>query len=346
MLIRQLYAGGWLAQGLRPIGALYGLVMRMRRLYYTHCNKKRASSIASLVVGNLTVGGSGKTPLVLAITQHLGQRGWHPAIISRGYRAQAPHFPYAVQPQDSPDQAGDEPLFMALSSRVPVIIGPDRHADMALAAARQCDIAVLDDGYQHLALQPDLSFVVMDGERGFGNAYCLPAGPLSEPVSALVAVDAIIIHGAAVDVSPTTAPITRNDTGNHVHGKISFNMLLRPTALAPLNERDSPQDLAWLGGTRVHAVAGIGYPQRFFKQLEALGAQVIPHPFPDHHVVSPQDFAHLHDTPIVMTAKDAVKCRHFALENAWVLHVEAQLDEAFWPWLDQQLQRIKEAREH
>lgn len=288
-----------------------------------------------MVVGNLTVGGSGKTPLVLEIAKHCAV-DWKPAIVSRGYGAHMDQFPYLLQSTDNARDVADEPLVLFRHSGLPVVIGPDRHADIALAKeARHCDLAVLDDGFQHAALEPDLSLIVVEGQRVFGNGQCLPAGPLREPLDGLSRADAIICHGRLMRELPPIAAT-----------KPIFHMRLQATHLASLDPRLPDRELDWLRGQRVHAVAGIGHPERFFYHLQMLDAFPIPHPFPDHHGYSLRDFLGMHDAPIVMTAKDAVKCHRFALENAWVLHVKAELDPEFWIWLDDRLAHLRKAHEH
>lgn len=334
LVSRQWYQGGWLAALLRPWGAVYCQLSRLRAGLYEKLHKRRRGALPALVVGNLTAGGSGKTPLVLALAEYLHERGWQPALVSRGYRAHPPRLPYPVQPGDEPGQAGDEPLFLARRSGLPVVIGPDRLADIEFAARRGCDVAVLDDGFQHLALLPELSLIVVDGARGFGNGRCLPAGPLREPLAALTRADALVIHGTSAPLPPDVA------------GKPVFSMTLQATGLVPVAPDLPAHALGWLRGRRVHAVAGIGHPERFFRQLEALGARPVPHPFPDHHVFVAADFARMQDAPVVMTEKDAVKCRQLSLPDAWALRVEARLPAAFWRWLDAQLQFLGRSRDH
>lgn len=326
LVTRQWYAGGTLSTALRPLGALYCVASRLRAGFYAR-GRRRSARLPSLVVGNLTAGGSGKTPLVLAIARHLVQTGWRPALVSRGYRAHPPGFPYLVSPADDPTQAGDEPLLLAQRSGLPVVIGPDRLADVDwLFEHQKTDIVVLDDGFQHLRLMPDLSFVVVDGQRGFGVARCLPAGPLREPLSALGRADALIANGSWVPSESILAL-----------GLPVFEMRMQPRSLLSVRDAGVCQDLAFLKGQRVHAVSGIGHPERFFDQLERLGATLERHPFPDHHAFKKDDFRHMRDAPVVMTEKDAVKCGALSLENTWALRIEAALDPTFWGWLDQRL---------
>ena len=329
-LNRQWYQGGFLSTALRPLGALYCAASYLRHQFYTHGRRQRAA-LPSLVVGNLTVGGSGKTPLVLALAQHLVAKGWHPALVSRGYRARPPAYPYLVQKDDDPIRAGDEPLLLSRRSQLPVVIGPDRLQDIAwLSTQGMADIVILDDGFQHLSLLPDLSLLVVDGLRGFGVGRCLPAGPLREPLMALHRADALITNG-----------VWTGDSSISKAGLPLFEMQMQAQPLVSIEDSEIRKDLSTLQGQLVHAVSGIGNPERFFRQLEALGAIVQRHPFPDHHVFEKDDFRNLGDAPIVMTEKDAVKCAGLNLANAWVLRIEAVLDSAFWCWFDERLDRIR-----
>lgn len=329
-LNRQWYQGGLLSTALRPLGALYCAASHLRHQFYTHGRRQRAL-LPSLVVGNLTAGGSGKTPLVLALARHLEAKGWRPALVSRGYRARPPGYPYLVQTDDDSARAGDEPLLLSHRSRLPVVIGPDRLQDIAwLAARRMADIAVLDDGFQHLSLLPDLSLLVVDGERGFGVGRCLPAGPLREPLTALHRAHALISNG-----------VWTGDSSVSKAGLPLFEMQMQAQLLVSIEDSEIRKDLASLQGQRVHAISGIGNPERFFRQLETLGAIVERHPFPDHHAFEEDDFRNLHAAPIVMTEKDAVKCAGLNLANAWALRIEAVLDSPFWCWFDERLDSIR-----
>lgn len=327
---RQWYQGGLLSTALRPLGALYCAASHLRHQYYAHGRRQRAA-LPSVVVGNLTVGGSGKTPLVLALARHLQEKGWNPALVSRGYRARPPSYPYLVQMPDDPARSGDEPLLLSHRSQLPVVIGPNRLQDIAwLAARRLADIVVLDDGFQHLSLLPDLSLLVIDGQRGFGVGRCLPAGPLREPITALHRAHALILNGsssAASDIPGVDMPV--------------FEMQVQAQALVSIMNPELRQDLATLEGQHLHAVSGIGNPERFFCQLETRGAILERHPFPDHHAFEKDDFLNMQGAPIVMTEKDAVKCAGLNLANAWALRVEAVLDPAFWHWLDQRLDEMR-----
>jgi len=321
-LEQQWQEGGSLATTLRPLGALTGKVAQWRRLHI----QGRAASIPTIVVGNLAVGGSGKTPLVAALARQLTAAGWRVAIISRGYGARPPHWPYRVQRDDSPQQTGDEPLLLAQEQERTraVYLCPDRHRAITAAAADGYNLALLDDGFQHLALQPSLRLLVFSGPRPLGNGHCLPAGPLRECPDAMLHADAWLMDAAAAAAIPE-----RN-------GPPRFLFRIQPKDLVAVNDPTRTRSIDSLQGQHVTAVTGIARPQRFVASLEGLGALPDPRFFPDHHPFCASDLAHL-PRPLVMTAKDAVKCREFAQADDWTLRIEAELEPSFQPWLEQSL---------
>ncbi|MFA6015586.1 MAG: tetraacyldisaccharide 4'-kinase [Gallionellaceae bacterium] len=265
-----------------------------------------------VVVGNISVGGTGKTPFTLWLAQQLLDEGWHPAIISRGYTpANQTHSnaSRAVQSNDSPDEVGDEPLLMVQRNLCPVWIGRDRPAvaQAVLQAHPECDVILSDDGLQHYRLQRDVEIVLIDGQRRFGNGLLLPAGPLREPVSRLKSVDFIVLNGEVGSEDEFTMRLD----GTH------FYNLLNPERIV------SAGDFA---GQRIHALAGIGHPARFFLHLEKLGLQVQAHAFPDHYAYTSSDIEFDDADALLMTEKDAVKCAAFATEQCWVLRVDAQIN--------------------
>lgn len=293
---------------LLPLAALFLLLSLLRRqAYRLHLLPVRRLPVPVIVVGNITAGGTGKTPLVLWLVQLLRDAGHHPGVISRGYGGRLPG-PAAVTSVSDPSLVGDEPLLIARRAGCPVWIGRRRaKAGRALLATHpQVDVLVADDGLQHYALARDLEIAVVDGERRFGNGWPLPAGPLREALGRLETVDAVVVHGGATDWLRIATPVS--------------TMRLQPRRLRALATADRHADLASLAGRQVHAVAGIGHPARFFATLRGLGAAVREHPFPDHHAFRPED---LPQGTLVMTEKDAVKCAGFPVEDAWVLEVDA-----------------------
>lgn len=300
---------------LLPASLLFALIAAVRRLFYrTGILKSHKLPVPVIVVGNITVGGSGKTPLALWLVQQLLDAGWHPGIVSRGYGGSAA-APRAVSPLDTATEVGDEPLLMAQRELCPVWIGRDRPAAARalLNAHPGCDVIVSDDGLQHYRLARDVEIAVVDGQRRFGNGFLLPAGPLREPVSRLKTVDAVVINGGT-----DAAPLGRACFGMRLHGE-TFHNLLNPGITAPA---------AAFRAMRLHALAGIGHPERFFRYLESQGLTIVRHPLPDHHRYSPADIAIADADAILMTEKDAVKCTPFATEKCWVLRVDAQIDPA------------------
>lgn len=296
---------------LLPLSLIFRLLAGMRRtLYRSGILSSEKLPVPVIVVGNINVGGSGKTPLTLWLAQQLLDNGWHPGIISRGHGGTATAT-QAVYRSSDPAVAGDEAVLMAQHSLCPVWIGRDRPAAARglLRTHPECDVILSDDGLQHYRLQRDAEIAVVDGIRRFGNGFLLPAGPLREPPSRLAQVDAVVVNGGAV---------TAGEYRMQLHGECFYN-LLNPETLA---------QAADFRGLRLHAIAGIGHPERFFAHLGKLGLTAQTHPFPDHHRYTPGDIAHDNADAILMTEKDAVKCSAFATEKCWVLRVDAQLDPA------------------
>jgi tetraacyldisaccharide 4'-kinase len=309
---------------LRPLECLYRRVV----------DKKRARFVAGegdiykapvpvIVVGNITIGGTGKTPLILWMIEHCRSRGLKVGVVSRGYGATPPGLPWRVLPDQPADEAGDEPLLIVRRTGVPLMIDPDRaRAVRALLAEETLDLILSDDGLQHYRLARDLELVLIDAARGLGNRRCLPAGPLREPVERLESVDALLYNGAEAD---------RDD---------GYGFQLKPSALVNLQTGERCPVDHFAPGQTLHAVAGIGNPQRFFNTLEGLHWRPVPHPFADHAVYSAEALAFEPPLPLIMTEKDAVKCRAFAGADWWYLAVEAEPSAAFIQWFDSQLQRL------
>jgi tetraacyldisaccharide 4'-kinase len=297
---------------LLPLAALFAAIAALRRLAWRHgLLSSRHPGVPVIVVGNITAGGTGKTPLVLWLAQFLQSRGMHPAIISRGHGSRR-REPRAVPADGAPADFGDEPCLLALRAACPVWVGVDRAATAAAlrAAHPEVDVIVSDDGLQHYRLARDFEIAVIDGMRGLGNGWPLPAGPLREPPSRLATVDAVVINDGATAL-PVPGALSMRLRGSH------FRNLVRPQQLVTAAD---------LGGTVVHAVAGIGNPRRFFGHLRELGLECIEHPFPDHHPYCASDLVFGDGAPVVMTEKDAVKCAAFANENQWALIVDADVD--------------------
>lgn len=295
---------------LRPLAALYCAVVRVRRLAYRMGMLRTTRlDVPVVVVGNLTVGGTGKTPLVIWLAEFLRAAGYTPGIVSRGYGGKARSWPQQVRPDSDPVMVGDEAVVIARRSGCPMAVGPERVATgQALLKHAACDLIISDDGLQHYALARDVEIAVIDGVRRFGNGFCLPAGPLREPVSRLQQVDFIVNNGPAAHEE--------------------HRMVYAGTELRNLSDT-STRSLDSLKGERVHAIAGIGHPERFFGDLRRHGVQVIEHAFADHHAFVETDLVFGDTAPVIMTEKDAVKCRRFARSHHWYLPIQATLNEEF-----------------
>ena len=302
-----------------PVAVVFrGAVVMRRTLYRRGLFRVEHLPVPVVVVGNITAGGSGKTPLTVALANELARRGWHPGIVSRGYRA-ANRVPRAVGVDDDPDAVGDEPLLLARTG-LPVWIGADRPAAARalLAAHADCDLIITDDGLQHYALARDIEIAVIEASRGLGNGLPLPAGPLREPAARLGAVDAIVYLGGA---------------GNSKRG---FTMTLAGERFVRVNNAAVSADAA-------QAIAGIGNPARFFAQLAAMGIAATCHPFPDHHRYTAADLALPGASAILMTEKDAVKCKAFADDRCWALPVAAAVEPALFALVERGLRGSKTA---
>jgi tetraacyldisaccharide 4'-kinase len=302
---------GVLAILLSPLSLLFRLLVALRRrAYRIGLLRRRRSDCPVIVVGNITVGGSGKTPLVIWLCHWLEEQGFRPGIVSRGYGGRARHWPQQVRPDSDPSAVGDEAVVLARRCRRPVCVGPDRpDAIEALRQHTDCDIVVSDDGLQHYAMARDVEIAVVDGERRFGNGLLLPAGPLREPVSRLKSVDFVVCNGEP--------------------GPREFAMRMRQPVVQPLHGNGPAESIERFRGRRVRAIAGIGNPKRFFDMLGRFGLQVAAHPFPDHHPYGAADLQFDEELPLLMTEKDAVKCRSIVKGEAWVVSVEAQPDAPF-----------------
>lgn len=306
---------------LAPLSWLYRRIAEARRRSGWEA-RDASLPVPVIVVGNITAGGTGKSPLTAWLVSQLKSAGWRPVILSRGYGGKAGQYPLEVKAGTSPANAGDEPVMLALSTGCPVVVDPRRRraADYALEN-NLGDVLICDDGLQHYALPRNLELSVFDGQRGIGNGALIPVGPLREPVSRLGTVDFVIVNDKTLSQRPLA-------TFAGVDHPSIYSMVLEPTALIHLASGAS-ESVTELKGKTVKAVAGIGNPARFFDTLRSLGASVTETPFPDHHRFRPEDLATDTDERVVMTAKDAVKCREFAPENAWSLAVEARLPEPF-----------------
>ncbi|MEW9900360.1 tetraacyldisaccharide 4'-kinase [Chitinivorax sp. PXF-14] len=299
---------------LLPLTLLFGAVASIRRgLFQAGWKQSVKLPVPVVVVGNITVGGAGKTPLTIALVAGLRQLGYRPGIISRGYGGQIRGIA-AVTPASAPADVGDEPVLMAQRTGCPVFVGRDRAAAgrALLAEHPSCNILVCDDGLQHYRLQRDIELCVVDTARAFGNGLLLPAGPLREPYRRLRRVSAVVLNGQAEVATPASTPRFRM----RLQGE-RFTNLADPALCASASHFQS---------MRVVAVAGIGNPQRFFDHLKRLGIEAECHAFPDHHAYAPSDLAFPDADAILLTEKDAVKCCGAKDARIWALPVSAEVE--------------------
>ena len=295
---------------LLPLGWLFRFGVALRRLFF-RLRLRRATRVPCpvIVVGNISVGGTGKTPLVIWLSRYLG-RDFRPGVVCRGHGGRSRSWPQKVRGDSDPAVVGDEAVMLAKRTGCPVAAGPDRVASAeALIEHDQCDLILSDDGLQHLSLARDIEIAVVDGARRHGNGRCLPAGPLREPPSRLKSVDIVVSNGSA--------------------GRGEFRMRISPWKAINLSGEEEPRELSTFGGRPVHAVCAIGNPSRFLDMLREAQLSVVPHVFPDHHVFSRPEIEFGDALPVLMTEKDAVKCRRFAGAHHWYVPVRAELDQSF-----------------
>jgi tetraacyldisaccharide 4'-kinase len=307
---------------LMPLSWLFYLLSASRRLCYRlGILKSYRTQVPIIVIGNITVGGTGKTPLVIWLTDQLKRAGFTPGIISRGYGVNN-HQSIEVSLGSLPSEVGDEPVLLMRRTGCPVFVNIDRvfAAKSLLQGHPACNVIISDDGLQHYRMQRDIELVVVDAARGFGNQMLLPAGPLREPVSRLKQVDAVIYNGKPVDLA-------------------GFEMSLQAKTIRRVDDPRIEASLDVLENVPIKAVAGIGNPKRFFQQLRELELVIEEHMFPDHYAYRPEDLAFAGDAVVLMTEKDAVKCAAFAKQNWWYLPVDALLDKALADYIVQKLRK-------
>jgi tetraacyldisaccharide 4'-kinase len=295
---------------LLPLSWLFQLISRIRRYNLTLNQKKNTAPV--IVIGNITIGGSGKTPLVIHLAKLFSHAGYKVGIISRGYgRIESDQKPILVTPNNDASEVGDEPVIIVQQTQCAMVIGRNRIAciEKLLSTFPSTDIILSDDGLQHYKMSRDIEIAVINGNKRFGNGFCLPAGPLREPVSRLNQVDYVIAsHKALAD-----------------EYLLSYHL----KSFVSLDPQINSIPIPYHSFTEVHAVAGIGEPAAFFSSLEGIGIKIIKHTFPDHHSYKISDLDFGDDLPIIMTEKDAVKCKMFNLKNGWFLTIETSLPQEF-----------------
>lgn len=302
MLERLWYKRSWLCWLLWPLSLLYLLIVTLKALAYRFNLFKSVSfAVPVIVVGNITVGGTGKTPFCIALCEYLKSRGYKPGLVSRGYGGKAQQWPQHVTADSDPLLVGDEPVLLVQRTQCPMVVAPDRVAAVELLLATyDCDIVISDDGLQHYRMGRQFEIVIIDKQRGLGNGLCLPAGPLRESPSRLKHVDLVVENGSA-DMQIIAD---------------------QPYALTDPQQRLTVEKAR---GKRIIAMAGIGHPQRFFTSLTELGFEFSEQPFSDHYQYTAADLANLDADILIMTEKDAVKCHSFADSRCYVLPISAKL---------------------
>ena len=324
-LVRQWHKGAWWVWLLSPLVLLFWSVSHIRRLAYLFGIKQSTRVNASvIIVGNISVGGNGKTPVVLALAQYFSHKGKRVGILSRGYGGKSDTYPRQVLETDSPEEVGDEPRLLAIRSGVPVVVDPLRaRGARFLCDELHCDIIICDDGLQHYALARDIELVVMD-ERLIGSGFLMPMGPLREGRWRLATVDAIIHN-------------RQNNTQPHLASGTTPQFMMALEAEQPTSVKNNVKrtELTYFQGKRVTALAGIGAPERFFSQLTGLGVHLDKTcPYPDHYQFSPEDIP---SGTVLMTEKDAVKVAGFAHDDCWFLPVTAKIDDAVFTLIENKL---------
>lgn len=307
---------------LLPLSWLYTLVIILRRLaYQSGLIAVNQINVPVIIVGNISVGGTGKTPLVVWLAEYFINKGFKPGIVSRGYGAKLLGKAQQVRPDSDPRLVGDEPVLISKRTGCPVAVAVKRRiAAEELIEYCDCDLILCDDGMQHYSLGRDIEIAVIDGQRRFGNELCLPAGPLREPISRLQSVDFVV--------------------SKYIAKRHEFKMEYGYGDLVSLTDSDKIISVSSLAGQTVHAIAGIGNPDRYFSYLRNQKLNLVMHEFPDHHAFIAEDIQFNDGLPVVMTEKDAVKCTAYAGKNHWYLPITAKLPDSFAYRLDVLMKEI------
>ncbi len=317
LIIKAWYEGALWLYFLWPLSLIYHALITLRKLCYRWgIFKVHRIGIPVVIVGNITVGGTGKSPLVCHLVESLRKQGFNPGIVSRGYGAKLGKYQVReVFIHSLPSEVGDEPLMLKKKLDCRIFVSPSRALAAKTLEKAGCDIVISDDGMQHYALHRDIEICVFDGQRKWGNGFLLPMGPLREPLSRLKEIPYLVVNGAVNAGSYGQASINQRTFSMSLHAESVINLRTE--------EQKTLQDFA---GKEVHAVAAIGHPERFFKTLESAGLKLETHAFGDHHAYQETDFQFDKALPIIMTEKDAVKCDRFDLNDTWFLPVTAQLN--------------------
>lgn len=328
---------GWRNPGilnylLLPVSWLYSLLIDIRRwAYQIKLLPSNSVSVPVIVVGGITAGGAGKTPVVIALVEYLNKHGYKPGVISRGYGGNSSTWPRQVDSQTTAEMVGDEPQLIFERCDIPVVVGPNR-VDVAnwIIDKCGCDIIISDDGFQHFALNRDIDIVVVDGQSGMGNGWCLPSGPLRE-TNGLSRANWILINGSG--------SIAKQLCEQYPEKTVIGEMALSNVVALHGDQRKTLEQFV---GQTIIAMAGVGNPDRFFSQLETKGLTIQPHPFEDHHLFQEQDLHLFENQTILMTEKDAIKCRRLkGISNAWYAPGNLEIDSSFFKQIDLALNQRK-----
>jgi tetraacyldisaccharide 4'-kinase len=302
----------WQTYALSPLASLVCFIASKRLDSFIQNPPAKISSAKVIVVGNIVVGGSGKTPFILWLAQQLDKQQISYGIVSRGYGGKSVEYPLLVTKDSKPEQVGDEPILYAKQLNCPIVVSPDRVAAIELLTSYDLELIIADDGLQHYAMARDVEIIVFDGQRGIGNGLCMPAGPLRESHLRIKNAKFIVCNGSCED----------EKINNLVTAKINL-MTLNPTIFKRVNNPSVTLSLDSFAGQKVQAIAAIGNPQRFYNSLQKLAIEVTTKDFADHKNYQLTDFSWLDKTkPLLMTEKDAVKCSSFASDNWWYLVIQ------------------------
>lgn len=326
------YEGGSFHQALLPLSGIYWLLITLRRsLYRTGFLGRYRADVPVIIVGNITAGGTGKTPVTIWLVKELRDRGFHPGVVSRGYGGSKSGSSMRVDTASDPDVVGDEPVLLARRAGCPVVVDADRSRAVQMLVDDGVDVIIADDGLQHYRLERSYEICVIDGARGLGNRLLLPAGPLRETIGRLSEVDQILINGKTTGDAAETTAVEQN--------AIEFELVAHE--VSRLNG-SLTRPIEGFAGTTVHAVAAIGNPARFFDMLRAHGMQVIEHAFQDHARLSDSQLRFGDDFEVLMTDKDAVKLDAAISDKFWTVPVDLQIDPVIsGPWLEQIESRLR-----
>jgi len=336
-LHRAWYGGhGWY-RVLLPLSGLYWMLMALRHhLYRAGLLQTRRAKVPVIVIGNITAGGTGKTPVTVWLAKALAARGFSPGIVSRGYGGSKSGASMRVDARSDPAVVGDEPVLIAMRTGCPVVVDANRARGAAMLVQDGADLVIADDGLQHYALARDYEICVVDGARGLGNGMLLPAGPLREPVSRIGEVDQVLVNGRLQARQSALATGMQNAIGFRLVAQDACRLngsLTRP--------------VEGFAGTTVHAVAAIGNPGRFFDLLRGHGMQVIEHAYPDHAPLRPEQLDFADNFDILMTEKDAVKFPRQVADRYWYVPVDVRIDPVVAaPWLEQIESRMRNEQSH